>query len=282
MDVKVFEQIIQSVTKLIEYTIIFNLNSGDKVFDSLLMGIITILIAIGVTKFKENIIEYYNVFIHLFERNNIKSGLVKNILSKGVDKDKHLYLMLIEYKSQVECFKKWIYERYPELTMIRYNIIKGEIEDINLRNSDLYYPIYQLNNKYIYYKSHTSYTTSLIHLYGKLEDITWFLQLEIKPRLQNINDSNRKVVSEYSSGIINQITTVNPYRTLDTLVFRQKENLQNFISTFEKNIKNVTNMYTPKNLGILLYGPPGTGKTSVLKALANYFNRDIIVLNFSS
>ncbi len=78
-----------------------------------------------------------------------------------------------------------------------------------------------------------------------------FIQLEIKPRMTIINDSNQKMVYEYSSGQLTQITTINPQRTLDTLVFRQKENLQSFIFTFEKNLKNVTDVYTPQNLGIL-------------------------------
>ena len=34
----------------------------------------------------------------------------------------------------------------------------------------------------------------------------------------------------------------------------------------------------PYQLGILLYGPPGTGKTSVIKAIANYVDRNIAIL----
>ncbi|MBC8437153.1 AAA family ATPase [bacterium] len=35
----------------------------------------------------------------------------------------------------------------------------------------------------------------------------------------------------------------------------------------------------PYQLGILLYGPPGTGKTSLIKAIADYMNKDIVIVS---
>ena len=74
-------------------------------------------------------------------------------------------------------------------------------------------------------------------------------------------------------------------RNFDGIISIHKEKILSYLNNFikiQKDGSSIFNGHGSYNLGIMLHGLPGCGKTSLIKAISNHLNRDILVVDMKT
>ena len=127
------------------------------------------------------------------------------------------------------------------------------------------------NNIIVYYLNNKIYSNNYIGFLYLKQDFDNFLK-----EFNKVN-VNIKYIRTYMD---DKEFEINKNRTFETHVFKDKNNCLKLLDNF-KQLQYSNNVFVNKNLGILLYGSPGTGKTSFIKCLANYFDRNVLIVDFN-
>ena len=261
------------------------INTGDRGLDNALL---TLVLALN-TAFMAFLADehLYNKFIYYFidrpkeggkitqlfyRHERVKEDYYKNRNRENPDIVKSFTngysIKLGDHVLSNKRFCELYYERRESKTILHHS---GD--GFQLGYSFLSIAIYNGEIVYVY---ETGYSIKLYSLY--LTAIKAFMkeyELEEKPDTSGKTSMKLCVNSEKPSGLISA------RKTFDTLFYDQKPQLMRLLEKFKTGSLYPESISMDNKLGILLYGPPGTGKTGTISAIANYLQRDVMIINFA-
>jgi len=186
---------------------------------------------------------------------------------------------------------RWISANYTETNVLKatsyFGATNGHLANIIISGIEGAYfmPVWKYKNmynetKYVWVVGYALYSESFkalddcynaIYTYAKTSNtnITTTRYIYI-PAVDTGRNSN-------SSGLIS-IGEVDIHKTFNNIYYDQKQTVIDLLDKFTSGTMYPNNLCTNK-CGILLYGPPGTGKTGTISAIANYLQRDIVMVH---
>jgi len=288
MSEQILNTITSNVQQLINMYVVSNVNTGNRTVDNALTVIInSMYILIGTflyNKLAQFIVKYTNKVFYK-ETDEPTSINIDNFPFKKYqisDIKKYKFVVTLYYINYDIWMKK------NKIKIHSYNQMKFHLCDKKMEKNntgispfkDIYMPVwkYKVNGeyKYIWIIDYEAYSDD----YEELDKCVNHLFVDNT----NTNSETKRIYefcTENKQLVLKNKGLVNKNKLFDNLYFDQKENLILMLNKFKDN-----NMYPKKlsldnKIGILLYGPPGTGKTGCISAIANYLNRDILLINIS-
>lgn len=134
------------------------------------------------------------------------------------------------------------------------------------------------NDKIIEYsiKLYSNFSINIIQKYIENCKNKYKEYLEEKDTLYYFSIKN---IDKEDNRIIYNVNKFISYKTFDNLFLNEKDKLIKYINFFKNEEEYYKKNGIPYRMSLLLYGKPGCGKTSLVKSIANYFNRHIMDVN---
>jgi hypothetical protein len=296
-------------------------NTGDKMIDSSLIALISVIALTAISYISDNWRKAYNMMIFYVYRVYRNPTDIANIpysidIYKYTDYNDYLrnnnYNICVADKiSQYLCnnhcvnviklttsdINKYI-RQYAERSRLTCLYGKQTKEKIYVKNSNY-------NNDYcilpigitnygtiVYYESDPlswSISSSTVGVLRStsLESCEYILKHLCKEIYEEYRKDQQpaktgEICGVSGGGTIYTISKIAGRKTFDTLFYPQKAELINLLTRFKNKTLYPPHIPIDNKLGILLYGPPGTGKTGTISAIANMLGRSILIINFTT
>ena len=274
--------ILNTITSLINIYLYKYISTGDKMLDTLIIGIIISIYTFLFSNNKLYITKSFNYCI--FDNYN---DLRKTASTRPFfHNNNKIYFNIYKNNKNSIMLKD---TNNNDMYAYKINFVYVPVAIYGTPASIYYTPLYynSLYNCFIYI---TFYNDGSINLTtnNNFEALHHFIDI-IAPTLNN-EESKKQQLQIYSLKKDNtsknisfqSYAYVSPKKIFDTFFFTDKEKIINIVTKFKNNTLYSPNISIDNKLGLFLYGPPGTGKTGLISAIANYLNYDIIIINFQT
>ena len=255
------------------------------------------------------VIYYENNGLDDIDEFNFDSNMYKNHEIEKIDKIEIINGIVVWLNKNIRI------EEYRPQINYTFNIHEN-VSAITFPQKNAYCPFYYVNNDTVYYKyNENSDSYSLYFSATSHKALEYFIDKLIENNLiekkfcnfsvNEIANINKNKTIQFindtpSNGIYKFIKKNNKHydestkhwepvfesnivkkRTFDSLFFEGKHIFISLVNKFKNKNLYPKHIASDNKLGILLYGPPGTGKSSIVVALANQLERDILTVDMS-
>ncbi len=306
MSLDILQQITPQITNFVSIYMLKHINTGDRLMDTTIQVILTTLFGafiaflVALLTQEGRLTEMLNQWRCLCSRKTYNPLEFNPAVVRQKPRNGVCYL----YQSRLitPIFLSWFHlhhgnKRYiqkvpqPIQCLVKkdkeYILDETNFDDFYAENTDLnqdFFPIWRHHNGFVVYVKGNG--DRGYYFYSDCGEAMRFAVDHLnahwdamKQHTTKTEGGKLRIYAERSDGRIKPIGDVNVAKTFDKLFFSQKDTILPTLLAFKEKRMFPKHMPMENKLGLLLHGPPGTGKTGFLSALANYLQRNIILVD---